>query len=369
MESSFRPTRPRGFPVWVAIMVLWGMVLLPTMLRAECGAETGVTNAAAVFTLHLPTTCTDAEREARAVSAQELQRALAAGKGLDLSGVVIQGDLVLDELPAQKIRALGDLTPEDRQVLEGLTDDEVHVIRGPFVIKQSRVKGRIVNRLKSGFLLITGPVVLAQTDFAGFVDLSRTVFLGLVDGSNATFHQESYFVQDRFTQGAMFSHTHFGPHARFHRSMFSGPAIFRGASFQGLTEFLEVVFEQDANFSGAVFRLGTGFSGAHCHAKCDFSSSQFDREAFFLFAIFDRRATFASAQFGSQTDFSDAAFKQADDLDQATFGRAPLLTRTARVSTAVPGRATAASAPFSQAVTIFLFVMALGLLGYIIRAK
>ena len=345
------------------------MVLLPVALRAECAAETGVKSAVAVFTLHLPNTCTEAEREARAVSAQELLRALAAGKGLDLSGVVIQGDLVLDELPAQKVSMVGDLAPEDRRVLEGLNDEEVHVIRGPFVIKQSRVKGRIVNRLKSGFLLITGPVVLAHTDFAGFVDLSRTVFLGLVDGSNATFHQESYFVQDRFTQGAMFSDTHFGPHARFHRSVFAGPAIFRGATFQGLTEFLEVVFEQDTNFSRAAFHLGTGFSGAHCRAKCDFSSSQFDRESFFLFAIFDRPATFASARFGSQADFSDAAFKQADDLAQATFARAPLLTRTARVSTTVPGPTASASAPFSQAVTIVLFVMALGLLVYIIRAK
>ena len=74
------------------------MVLLPVALRAECAAETGVKSAVAVFTLHLPNTCTEAEREARAVSAQELLRALAAGKGLDLSGVVIQGDLVLDEL-------------------------------------------------------------------------------------------------------------------------------------------------------------------------------------------------------------------------------------------------------------------------------
>ena len=95
--------------------------------------------------------------------AGDLLRALAAGKGLDLAGVVVDGDLVLDELPTQKVSAVGDLAPEDRRVLEGLSDEEVHVIRGPFVIKHSRVKGRIVNRLKRGFLLITGPVVLAHT--------------------------------------------------------------------------------------------------------------------------------------------------------------------------------------------------------------
>ncbi len=361
-----RPVRLHRVPVWV-LGILWVTVMLPGLLFAECTSDTGGQTASTVFTLHLSSTCTEAEREARVVSAKDLMQALAAGKGIDLARVVIQGDLVLDELPAQKVAAVQGLSLEDRRVLEGLNDEEVHVIRGPFVIKHSRVKGRIVNRLKRGFLLMTGPLVLVDTGFAGLVDLSRTVFLGVVDGSNARFEQESYFVQDRFTQGAMFSDTRFGPHARFHRSMFSGPAIFRGANFPGLTEFLEVVFEQDANFARAAFHMGTGFSGAHCRAKCDFSSTQFDREAFFLFAIFDRAVTFAAARFNSQADFSDAAFKETDDLAQATFARAPVLTRTARVTPAVPGRSEAG--PFSQVLTIGFLIAALGSLIYVLKSK
>lgn len=345
----------------------WAFVISPGMLFAECTSEGSGQSEVAVFTLHLHHACTEAEREARAISAQDLMRALVAGKGIDLSGVVIQGDIVLDELPAQKVAAVEGLSLEDRRVLEGLNDEEVHVIRGPFAIKHSRVKGRIVNRLKRGFLLITGPVVLVHTDFVGLVDLSRTVFLGLVDGSNARFEQESYFVQDRFTQGAMFTDGRFGPHARFHRSMFSGPAIFRGADFPGLTEFLEVVFEQDANFSRTAFHMGTGFSGAHCRGKCDFSSAQFDREAFFLFARFDRTVTFAAARFNSQADFSDASFKESDDLTKATFARAPVMTRTARVVSAMPAGPEAA--PFSQALTVGMFVAAVGILIYILKAK
>lgn len=352
--------------VWITLVMLFGAILSPEALGAECTAETGGRDATAVFTLRLSSTCTEAERETQAIPAQDVLRALASGKGIDLAGVVIQGDLLLDELPVQKVAAVQDLSPDDRRVLEGLNEEAVHVIRGPFVIKNARVHGRIVNRLKQGFLLVTGPVVLAQTRFEGPVDLSRTVFLGLVDGSSATFGQESYFVQDRFTQGAMFSDTHFGPHARFHRSIFAGPAIFRGAVFKGLTEFLEVVFEQDANFSHVAFHMGTGFSGAHCRGKCDFSSAQFDREAFFLFALFDRPVSFASARFGSQADFSDASFKERDDLAQAVFARPPLLVRTARVTATVPGRTEESS---SQVLTIALFVTAIGLLLYIIRAK
>ena len=72
-------------------------------------------------------------------------------QGLDLSGVVIQGDLVLDELPAEKVRAVGDLAPEDRRVLEGMNDEEVHVIRGPFAVSYTHLdvyKRQFVHRLE-----------------------------------------------------------------------------------------------------------------------------------------------------------------------------------------------------------------------------
>ncbi|MCE3224759.1 MAG: hypothetical protein K0S58_2939 [Nitrospira sp.] len=367
MEWLGRLFGTRSVMLWVALALFIGALLNPKILHAECTAERRGSTAEAAFTLRLSGSCTEAEREARAIPAQDVLRALASGKGIDLAGVVIEGDLLLDELPVQKMAAVQDLSPDDRRVLEGLNDVAVHVIRGPFVIKNARVHGRIVHRLKQGFLLVTGPVVLAQTRFEGSVDLSRTVFLGLVDGSSATFEQESYFVQDRFTQGAMFSDTHFGPHARFHRSIFAGPSIFHGAVFKGLTEFLEVVFEQDANFSHAAFHMGTGFSGAHCRGKCDFSSAQFDREAFFLFALFDRPVSFASARFESQADFSDASFKERDDLAQAVFAHPPLLTRTARVTATMAGRTEGSSS--SQVLTIALFVTAIGLLLYIIRAK
>ena len=358
----------RLVPVWLMTFGIFsGAVLTPEMVRAECTADRGGSSATAAFTLRLSSACTDAEREAHAIPAQDLLRALTSGKGIELAGVVVRGDLLLDELPRQKVAALRDLSPEDGRELEGLRDEGVRVIHGPFVIKNARVEGRIVNRLKEGFLLITGPVVLTQTHFKGSVDLSRTVFLGLVDASMATFDQESYFVQDRFTQGAAFSDTQFGPHARFHRSSFAGPAVFRRAGFKGLTEFLEVVFEQDANFSHASFHMGTGFSGMHCRGKCNFSSAYFNQAAFFLFTLFDRSTSFDSARFGAEADFSDAAFKEGDDLAQAVFAQPPVLTRTARVTGTTPGRVEGAHP--SQALTIVLVLLAGALLFYIIRAK
>ena len=100
-----------------------GAVLTPEMLRAKCTADRGGSSATAAFTLRLSSACTEAEREAHAIPAQDLLRALTSGKGIDLAGVVIQGDLLLDELPLQKVAALRDLSPEDRRVLDGLRDE------------------------------------------------------------------------------------------------------------------------------------------------------------------------------------------------------------------------------------------------------
>jgi len=356
--------------VRIVSVIAWGILLLIVAdagrASAECRVEKGSAGSA-TFTVHLSQTCTQAEREAQAVSAQELLHALASGKGIDLAGAVIQGDLFLDELPSQKAGSLKDLTTEDQRLLEGLEGQEVHVIRGPFALKHVSVKGHILNRLKQGFLLVTGPVVLTDTHFNGALDLSRTVFLGVVDGSGATFDQESFFVQDQFTQGAIFSGTKFGPHVRFHRSQFGAPAVFRGASFNGLSEFLEVVFTQDASFARATFHMGTGFSGAECRGKCDFSGARFDREAFFLFARFHRPVTFAEARFGGQADFSDALFLDNDDLAGAWFARPPLLTRTIRPTAAMPGSSNGTAS--SQAVTVSLFLAALGLLLYLLKSR
>ena len=72
---------------------------------------------------HLGPDCTEEEREARALDAIQLFQAFREGKGIDLAGVVIRGDLSLDALP------LGKLPPEleGTKELQGL---DVRVIQG-----------------------------------------------------------------------------------------------------------------------------------------------------------------------------------------------------------------------------------------------
>jgi len=64
------------------------------------------------FTRHLDTGCSEAERKAYAVRAEELLAALKEGKGVDLAGVVVVGDLLLNKLPLVSVDSLQDPPPE-----------------------------------------------------------------------------------------------------------------------------------------------------------------------------------------------------------------------------------------------------------------
>jgi uncharacterized protein YjbI with pentapeptide repeats len=293
-------------------------------VASNCLVETH-SGPGSAWTLHLGADCTEQEREARAVDAAQLLQAFRDGKGIDLSGVVVRGDLALDTLP------VGVLPPE----LEGVKDlqgREIRVIPGSLTIVDSVVRGTITHRSAQGLLVVKGPATFRGTRFEQLVDLSRSVFIQPVTLSDAQFSQESYFVQGRFLRDVVAEKTSFGPHTRFHRSIFNGPAMFRQAKFNGLAEFLEVVFEQDVNLSHAYFKLGTGFSGSRFQGLADFSDALFDSQAFFTFSLFEGNADFRRATFRSTADFSNAQFKGQDDFSASSFKQGSQFTNATRSS-------------------------------------
>ncbi len=272
---------------------------------------------------HLGADCTEQEREAQAVDATQLLQAFREGKGIDLSGVVIRGELTLDTL------LVGPLPPE----LEGMKElqgREVRVIPGSMTIVNSVVRGAIRHQSTQGLLVVKGPVTFSGTRFEQLVDLSRAVFIQPVMLSGAVFSRESYFVQGRFLRDVFAEKTSFGSHTRFHRSVFQGPVTFQQSRFNGLVEFLEVGFEKDVDLSRTYFKLGTGFSGSRFQGLADFSEASFDREVFFTFTQFDGDAYFRRASFRSTADFSDASFKGRDDFSKAVFEKGAQFTRVVR---------------------------------------
>jgi uncharacterized protein YjbI with pentapeptide repeats len=307
--------------------VVGGLALLWLPLGAvasNCEVKTPTSGPETAFTRHLGAGCTEQEREAQAVEAAQLLQAFREGKGIDLSGVVVRGDLSLDNtLP------VGALPPE-LEGMKALQGHEVRMIPGSMMIVNSVVRGAIRHRSAQGLLVVKGPVVFSGTKFEQLLDLSRTVFTQPVTLSGAMFLRESYFVQGRFLRDVVAEKTAFGPHTRFHRSVFQGPVTFQQSRFNGLAEFLEVGFEKDVNLSRTYFKLGTGFSGSRFQGLVDFSEASFDSQAFFTFTLFDGDADFRRATFRSTADFSNAQFKGRDDFSTTSFEKGSQFTNATR---------------------------------------
>jgi len=328
---------------------------------AECLVEGIGGETQGLFTTRLSAACTEPEREARAIDASKILAALKLGQAIDLSGVVIRGDLLLNALP---------ISPNPPAV-DGVTipqDSEVRVIAGGLSIVNSVVRGAITHQSAQGLLLFKGPVTFAGTTFEHLVDLSRSVFTQDVTLSGAVFLRETYFVQGRFLREVTGNKTAFGPHTRFHRAQFYGPVTFQQSGFSGLAEFLEVQFDRDANFSRTYFKLGTGFSGSQFKGLADFSEALFDGDAFFTFAQFDGDVFFRRATFRATADFDDAQFKAREDFSKVFFEKGPQFARAKR---SAQGRQVLGieNPQVQYAITLSLLLFSAVLIAYLIRYR
>ncbi|MFM8552158.1 MAG: pentapeptide repeat-containing protein [Nitrospiraceae bacterium] len=314
---------------WPQVLALSFLLVMGQGLPAAgaCLVDRGATTPAAPLTRHFGPDCSEQERVAQAVTAEEILAALKAGRGLELERVVVTGDLALDQLPRLTPDAVFTLPQNIQDIIPVEEMRNVRLIAGPVTIKDSSVRGTIKTDLTAGFLAVAGPVAMRGTTFQRTRDLSPAAFGGPVDLSLAVLLREGFFVRAWFGAGAKFEETAFGTHTRFHRSDFVGPAIFRRSGFNGLAEFLEVRFRKDALFDHTVFKLGTGFSGSRFGGVADFFNARFDREAFFTFALFEKDADFRRVTFGGTADFSDADFRGLDDFSKAIFSAEPRFTR------------------------------------------
>lgn len=334
--------------------------------EAACTIDAPAAGTSSPLKKHLGADCTAAERAANAVSGSAIMQALAQGRTVDLSGVVVEGDLVFDQLPVQKTQLPKGLLPEQEEALKALNTEEMRVVSGSLALRDSLVQGAMRHRSAKGTLQFEAGVDFQGTTFKDGVDLSRAVFLGPVSIERAKFEREAYFIQGHFGQGLRCVDARFGPHTRFHRSVFRGPLECQGSVFDGLAEFLEVVCEQPVNFDRARFGSGTGFSGAQFKKAVNFSEAIFSRESFFAFTLFGGETHFAGAQFLQSADFSNAEFKRGEDLAKVRFDQKPSFNGTKGLMKE-PGGGEGQSQAQQYLLTLFFLVVAALLVAYAIK--
>jgi len=339
--------------------LLWGCI--PAVASAgSCRIDTESDRAVSVLKKRLSPDCTEHDREQYKIQAVEVLSAIKQGKAIDLSGVVVEGDLRLDELH------LGALPPEsERQLIDPVST--ARVIPGSLSVTHSIVRGTIRHGAERDALIVKGAVDLTGTRFEQTVDLSHAEFLQPVTLSKAVCLRECYFVRTGFLGGLTAEGAAFGPHTRFHRARFHDRAAFGNARFNGLAEFLEVEFHPDADFTGSAFASGTGFSGSVFHGIADFSGAQFEREIFFTFTRFEGDARFRGTVFRAMADFDDARFAGRDEFAGTVFEQEARFTRVTRRDQPPPSGDR--DRPMQYGVTLALLVLSAALIAYVIRSR
>ena len=307
-------------------LLVWCVGLVSSV--QACRMEQGSGDTEKVFLRQISGPCSLKERETLAIPAEVLLTALKKGKSLDLRGVVIAGDLMLDRLPLQSFEQLDIPSHALHRFLERRGVHQVRVIRGAVSIRDSWVKKVIATNLVDGALLLYGDVTMTGTTFERSIDFSKALFLSSVDFSDAHILYEGFFIGAYFNGPATFTHTSFGTHSRFHKAIFAESTRFSGAVFHGLAEFLEVVFQKDAHFAQTVFQVGTGFSGAQFQGFLDLSSSVFTGPAFFRFTAFSENLLIHDSVFQDTADFTQATFKGRPDFSTVTFNTLPVFVGT-----------------------------------------
>lgn len=330
--ALFRQQRVITLAGWAFVFgILPAWVLLSSPDSADgagCSFEPAPADPQAPLTRHLPKSCTQQERDRLAVSAGELLSALVEGRGIDLSRVVVTGDLRLDELPPRPAAAADFPSARLKEAAQSQRVTEIRVLGGPLSIRDSIMRGEITTNLRDGFLVVQGPVTTTGTTFERKVDFSHTVFSRPADFTDSILLEQGFFIQAFFTGPARFERTAFGVHSRFHRAVFADSVTFLRSGFNGLSEFLEVSFEKDVSFSRTYFKQGAGFSGSRFLAGLDFTEATFEREAFFVFTLFEGDAYFRRATFRAGADFSDAEFKGLADFSKVFFEVPPKFAGT-----------------------------------------
>jgi uncharacterized protein YjbI with pentapeptide repeats len=285
--------------------------------------------------VHLDGFCLSADQRELAVKGADVLESLIAGKDLDLHGVLVVGDVMLDQLPLQSVEDLPQLPHSVLARLSQKRLDKVRMIPGAITIQDSQFEKVLATNLVDDVLIMSGAVTISGTTFLQSIDFSKIIFLEPVVFSNVEVGYEGFFIGSDFSQAVDFSHTVFGTHSRFHKAVFRAPVTFAEVQFKGVAEFLEVAFHQGANFSHTKFLSGTGFSGSVFDGYADFSGVRTTQEIYFRFSEFNQGVSFRQGVFPNVVDFSNSQFEGAHDFTGAEFSVKPDFTNS-NISVDVP---------------------------------
>jgi hypothetical protein len=184
--------RLQGFSSVVPGLVLGLMGLFPMKVEA-CRLLPAPPDIEKVLWVHVEGPCLPGEQEALAVRGTDILEALEHGRSVDLAGVLVVEDVMLDLLPLHDLSGNADIPPAVRERLEQRGMAAVRLIPQSLSIRHSRFQQVLATNLVEGALLVLGEVDFTGTVFLQSVDLSKAVFVSPVIFSKMRVDFEAFF--------------------------------------------------------------------------------------------------------------------------------------------------------------------------------
>jgi uncharacterized protein YjbI with pentapeptide repeats len=242
------------------------------------------------------------------VQAEEVLSLLKEGRPVYFEGVIITGNLDLEELEKRPVRSPFVIINSTLQnaSFEGVTFEDDAVLWGSHFGNAS-FKGAVFSRAdfsdasfgNSNFM---GAVFSSPASFDG------AVFQDDVSFVDSRFMKDASFMEARFFGDVDFNYSIFSYYTYFSGAQFSGDAAFSDVLFQGVLDAYLAVFNSSANFFGSDFGGAAGFSDALFRGTAGFGLTRFSGLTSFDNATFEGEANFNLARFGDAAYFSGARF-------------------------------------------------------------
>ncbi len=234
------------------------------------------------------------------ISISEIAEKIQSNEPIELSHVIIKGDLDIVKLKLAKENGLCIVNSQIK-----ITDSE---IEGDLAFSEALFKRKIYFK---------------STQLNGTVDYRGALFVEGADFSGSVFNRDATFGRANFRGDANFFESVFNGNANFNGIYLEGETKFNGSIFNGIVEFTDSRFKEKANFRGSMFNK---------------------RAAYFNGSYFYKDANFSRTRFGDIADFN-ANYYMALNLDESKF-------YSMRLSKAVFGRDALISLKFSDFVRI-----------------
>jgi len=196
------------------------------------------------------------ENELSEVGADEVLKAIAEGRYIDIRYAVIRGDL--DMRLNQDKQNEGNRLTVERNIS----------------ILYSKILGNAY--FTANF---NGNTDFCGTTFGGDADFSNAIFISYISFNFATFSEDANFSSTTFNENADFINATFSRNADFSYATFGGDANFRYAIFDGDADFGDAIFKGKANFRYATFNVRAHFVKTTMKYPASFLSVRFRENA------------------------------------------------------------------------------------------